>query len=117
MPLKQREALGYLGSVEEAMVKGFPFKVPAEYADRPLLLVRSRARSSLALPPALRLLPHVPLPHPCASPSSHLIILPLFRWYPSFLTPSNPSKHPQNTTTTTKTPKNRGAPTWRCRLR
>lgn len=40
MPLKQREVLGYLGQVEEAMVKGFPFQVPKDYADRPLLLVR-----------------------------------------------------------------------------
>ncbi len=39
MPIKQREALSYVGSVEEAMVSGFPFQVPKEYADRPLLLV------------------------------------------------------------------------------
>ncbi len=41
VPLKQREALSYVGNIEEAMVKGFPFQVPKEYADRPLLLVRS----------------------------------------------------------------------------
>ncbi len=40
VPLKQREALVYVGAVEEAMVKGFPFEVPKEYADRPLLKVR-----------------------------------------------------------------------------
>lgn len=44
VPLKQREALSYVGNIEEAMVKGFPFQVPKEYADRPLLLVRSAGR-------------------------------------------------------------------------
>jgi hypothetical protein len=39
VPIKQREALYWVGAVEEAMVKGFPFEVPAEYADRPLLMV------------------------------------------------------------------------------
>jgi hypothetical protein len=39
VPIKQREALSYVGGVEEAMVSGFPFEVPKEYADRPLLLV------------------------------------------------------------------------------
>lgn len=41
VPIKQREALAYVGDVEEAMVKGFPFEVPAEYAQRPLLLGRA----------------------------------------------------------------------------
>lgn len=41
VPLKQREALTYVGMVEEAMVKGFPFEIPKEYADRPLLLGRA----------------------------------------------------------------------------
>ena len=39
VPEKEREVLDYVGRVEEAMVKGFPFEVPAEYAQRPLLLV------------------------------------------------------------------------------
>ena len=39
VPLKQREALTYVGLIEEAMVAGFPFEVPKEYASRPLLLV------------------------------------------------------------------------------
>jgi hypothetical protein len=39
VPIKQRQALTYVGNIEEAMVKGFPFQIPAEYADRPLLLV------------------------------------------------------------------------------
>lgn len=39
MPIKQREVLEYVGQVEAAMVKGFPFEVPKEYADRPLLKV------------------------------------------------------------------------------
>ncbi|GLC38663.1 Peptidyl-prolyl cis-trans isomerase, chloroplastic [Pleodorina starrii] len=41
VPIKQREALTYVGNIEEAMVKGFPFQVPPEYADRPLLLGRT----------------------------------------------------------------------------
>lgn len=40
VPIKQRECLGYVGQVEEAMVKGFPFQIAKEYADRPLLMVR-----------------------------------------------------------------------------
>lgn len=39
VPIKQREVLEYVGQVEAAMVKGFPFDVPKEYADRPLLKV------------------------------------------------------------------------------
>ncbi|KXZ56972.1 hypothetical protein GPECTOR_1g878 [Gonium pectorale] len=41
VPIKQREALSYVGNIEEAMVKGFPFQVPPEYASRPLLLGRA----------------------------------------------------------------------------
>jgi len=41
VPIKQREALSYVGLVEEAMVKGFPFEVPKEYATKPLLLGRA----------------------------------------------------------------------------
>ncbi len=44
MPIKQREALSYVGAIEEAMVKGFPFEVPPEYQDRPLLLVGAGMR-------------------------------------------------------------------------
>lgn len=40
VPVKQREVLEYVGQVEAAMVKGFPFEVPKEYADRALLKVR-----------------------------------------------------------------------------
>ena len=39
VPIKQRECLQYVGEIEEAMVKGFPFEVPSEYANRPLLKV------------------------------------------------------------------------------
>jgi hypothetical protein len=39
VPLKQRECLETVGAIEEAMVKGFPFEVPKEYANRPLLKV------------------------------------------------------------------------------
>lgn len=41
VPLKQREALTYVGQLEEDMVKAFPFEVPKEYADKPLLLGRA----------------------------------------------------------------------------
>ncbi|GFR40727.1 hypothetical protein Agub_g1336 [Astrephomene gubernaculifera] len=41
VPDKQRQVLSYVGDIEEAMVKGFPFQVPPEYADRPLLLGRA----------------------------------------------------------------------------
>lgn len=41
VPIKQREVLEYVGQVEAAMVKGFPFEVPKEYADRPLLKGRA----------------------------------------------------------------------------
>ena len=40
VPIKQRECLTYVGEIEEAMVKGFPFEVPQDYANRPLLKVR-----------------------------------------------------------------------------
>eukprot|EP00878_Enallax_costatus_P008831 GHUV01009231.1.p1 GENE.GHUV01009231.1~~GHUV01009231.1.p1 ORF type:complete len:353 (+),score=121.32 GHUV01009231.1:507-1565(+) len=41
VPLKQRECLEYVGQIEEAMVKKFPFEVPKEYANRPLLKGRA----------------------------------------------------------------------------
>lgn len=37
IPIKQQEALGYVGQIEEAMVKGFPYEVPAQYANLPQL--------------------------------------------------------------------------------
>lgn len=37
--IKQQELLGYVGEIEEAMVKGFPFEVPSEYANLPQLKV------------------------------------------------------------------------------
>lgn len=43
VPIKQRECLDYVGQVEAAMVKGFPFEVPKDYANRPLLKVRGIA--------------------------------------------------------------------------
>lgn len=39
MPIKQREALTFVSTIEESMVKGFPFTIPAEYANLPQLLV------------------------------------------------------------------------------
>ena len=35
----QQEALGYVGTIEEAMVRGFPFEVPSQYANLPQLKV------------------------------------------------------------------------------
>jgi hypothetical protein len=43
VPIKQREALSYVGAAEEAMVGAYDFKVPAEYASLPQLLVSARA--------------------------------------------------------------------------
>lgn len=40
VPIKQQEALGFVGAVEEAMVKGFPYDVPAQYSSLPQLKVR-----------------------------------------------------------------------------
>ncbi|KAL2651770.1 hypothetical protein R1flu_019898 [Riccia fluitans] len=39
---KQKEALEYVGDIEEAMVESFPFEVPAEYAKMPLLKGRAK---------------------------------------------------------------------------
>lgn len=40
VPIKQQEALGFVGAVEEAMVKGFPYEVPKQYATLPQLKAR-----------------------------------------------------------------------------
>jgi cyclophilin family peptidyl-prolyl cis-trans isomerase len=41
IPLKQQELLDYVTKIEESMVKGFPFQVPAEYANLPQLKGRA----------------------------------------------------------------------------
>lgn len=41
IPIKQQEALGFVGQVEEAMVKGFPYEVPKQYDNLPQLKVSS----------------------------------------------------------------------------
>lgn len=41
VPIKQQELLNYVGDIEEAMVKGFPFTVPAEYSNLPQLKGRA----------------------------------------------------------------------------
>mmetsp|Transcript_35781 Transcript_35781/g.78111 ORF Transcript_35781/g.78111 Transcript_35781/m.78111 type:complete len:447 (-) Transcript_35781:198-1538(-) len=41
VPIKQQELLQIVGLIEECMVDGFPFEVPAEYADKPLLKGRA----------------------------------------------------------------------------
>ncbi len=40
IPIKQQECLGYVSTIEESMVKGFPFEVPARFANLPQLKVR-----------------------------------------------------------------------------
>ncbi len=42
VPIKQQEALGFVGAVEEAMVKGFPYEVPTQYSSLPQLKARAR---------------------------------------------------------------------------
>ena len=39
VPIKQQEALGFVGIIEEAMVRGFPYEVPKQYANLPQLKV------------------------------------------------------------------------------
>jgi hypothetical protein len=39
VPAAQQKSLTYVGAMEEAMVAGFPFEVPAEYANLPQLKV------------------------------------------------------------------------------
>jgi cyclophilin family peptidyl-prolyl cis-trans isomerase len=45
VPIKQQEVLSYVGDVEQAMVGGFPFEVPSEYANLPQL----KGRASLEM--------------------------------------------------------------------
>eukprot|EP00889_Picochlorum_renovo_P006155 jgi/Picre1/33185/NNA_008510.t1 len=45
VPIKQQEVLGYVGDIEQAMVKGFPFEVPSEYSNLPQL----KGRASLEM--------------------------------------------------------------------
>jgi hypothetical protein len=47
IPIKQQEALGFVGAMEEAMVKGFPYTVPAQYANLPQLKARAPSLPSL----------------------------------------------------------------------
>ena len=39
IPAAQQNALSYVGQIEEAMVKGFPFEVPSQYDNLPQLKV------------------------------------------------------------------------------
>ena len=39
IPAVQQNALSYVGQIEEAMVKGFPFEVPSQYDNLPQLKV------------------------------------------------------------------------------
>lgn len=47
VPIKQQEVLTYVGDIEAAMVKGFPFDVPAAYADLPQLKGRATVEMKL----------------------------------------------------------------------
>ncbi|KAK9828041.1 hypothetical protein WJX81_004327 [Elliptochloris bilobata] len=49
VPIKQQEALGYVGAVEEAMVKGFPYEVPQQYASLPQLKGRATVEMQIKL--------------------------------------------------------------------
>ncbi|EIE24466.1 cyclophilin-like protein [Coccomyxa subellipsoidea C-169] len=49
IPIKQQEALGFVGQVEEAMVKGFPYEVPAQYANLPQLKGRATVDMKIKL--------------------------------------------------------------------
>lgn len=41
VPIKQQEVLSYVGEIEQAMVKGFPFEIPSEYSNLPQLKGRA----------------------------------------------------------------------------
>ena len=45
IPIKQQEALGFVSVIEEAMVKGFPYEVPKQYANLPQLKVERETHS------------------------------------------------------------------------
>ena len=49
IPSKQQEALGFVSIIEEAMVKGFPYEVPKQYANLPQLKVWTLSAESLLL--------------------------------------------------------------------
>ena len=41
VPIKQQQVLSYVGEIEQAMVKGFPFEIPSEYSSLPQLKGRA----------------------------------------------------------------------------
>ncbi len=47
VPIKQREALSYVSTIEESMVKAFPFTVPSEYDNLPQLLVHGASKGAM----------------------------------------------------------------------
>lgn len=47
--IKQQELLGYVGAIEEAMVKEFPFQVPSEYDSLPQLKGRATLEMKVSL--------------------------------------------------------------------
>jgi cyclophilin family peptidyl-prolyl cis-trans isomerase len=48
VPIKQQELLGYVSTIEESMVKGFPFEVPKQYANLPQLKGRATVEMKIA---------------------------------------------------------------------
>ncbi|CAL5222330.1 g4676 [Coccomyxa viridis] len=49
IPIKQQEALGFVGIIEEAMVRGFPYEVPKQYANLPQLKGRATVEMNITL--------------------------------------------------------------------
>ncbi|CAK0787337.1 hypothetical protein CVIRNUC_010556 [Coccomyxa viridis] len=49
IPIKQQEALGFVSIIEEAMVKGFPYEVPKQYANLPQLKGRATVQMDIKL--------------------------------------------------------------------
>lgn len=45
--VKQQELLNYVGNIEEAMVKAFPFEVPSEYSYLPQLKVWTSCKAEI----------------------------------------------------------------------
>ena len=90
IPIKQQEALGFVGAMEEAMVKGFPYKVPAQYANLPQL--KARALSTYLLPPPAPESPGLPRTVPiCSGCLTHVLKVVILPWIESGLVP--PAAH------------------------
>ena len=47
VPIKQQEVLDYVGTIEESMMKGFPFEVPSQYSNLPQLKGRATVQMKI----------------------------------------------------------------------